>query len=258
MFMISVSIITVCFNSEDSIEATIRSVASQNYNNIEYIIIDGMSSDLTMSIIHEYCANIDIVVSERDRGIYDAINKGIALASGEYIVLLNSNDVFYSTSTISNIVDFHQHNECPISISDVLINDKKGQLVRYYSAKLWRSYHLRLGFMPPHQAVVIRRDVFNSYGSYSLGFKIAADYEYLVRLILRNRLAYRYSPEVRTIMSSGGVSSQGFSSYMEISREIIDILGYRRNIFFRGLVYFRFLPKLLSSIFYKLKWGVKA
>ncbi len=255
--MISVSVITVCFNSENSIEATIRSVLSQDYNNIEYIIIDGMSSDLTMKIIHEYRANIGIVVSERDRGIYDAINKGITLASGDYIVLLNSNDVFYSTSTISNIVDFHQHNDCPISVADVLIKDTKGQLVRYYSAEFWKSFHLRLGFMPPHQAVVIRKDIFNSYGVYSLDYKIAADYEYLVRLLLRNRLVYKYSPEVRTIMSSGGVSSQGFSSYKEISREIIDILGYR-NIFLVAIVYFRILPKLLSSKFYKLKLRVKS
>jgi len=256
--MISVSVITVCYNSEDSIEGTIRSVMSQDYKNIEYIIIDGMSSDLTMKLVNEYRSNIDIVVSERDKGIYDAINKGITLARGDYIVLLNSNDIFYSTSTISNIVDFHQHTDCAISISDVIYKDIKGQLVRYYSAKFWKPFHLRLGFMPPHQAVVIRKDIFNSYGGYSLDYKIAADYEYLVRLLLRNRLVYKYSPEVRTIMSAGGVSSQGFSSYKKISREIIYILGYSRNIFLIGLIYFRFLPKLLSSKFFKLKLRVNS
>jgi len=256
--MISVSVITVCFNSDASIEATIQSVISQDYDNIEYIIIDGMSSDCTMQVVNKFLGHIDIIVSERDRGIYDAINKGIALASGDYIVLLNSNDVFYSTSTISNIVDFHHYIDCPISISDVLYKDRKGQLVRYYSAKFWKPFHLCLGFMPPHQAVVIRKDIFTSYGGYSLDYKIAADYEYLVRLMLRNRLVYKYSPEVRTIMSSGGVSSQGFSSYKKISREIIDILGYNRNIFLIGLVYFRFLPKLLSSKFYKLKLRAKS
>jgi glycosyltransferase involved in cell wall biosynthesis len=256
--MISVSVITICYNSEDSIEDTIRSVIGQDYKNMEYIIVDGMSSDLTMKIVNDYRAKIDIVVSERDKGIYDAINKGITLASGDYIVLLNSNDIFYSPSTISNIANFHQHNDCPISISDVIFNDKKGQLVRYYSAKFWKPFHLRLGFMPPHQGVVIRKDIFNSCGGYSLDYKIAADYEYLVKLLLRNSLVYKYSPEVRTIMSTGGVSSQGFSSYKKISREIIDILGYSRNVFLKGLVYFRFLPKFLSSKFFKLKLRVNS
>ncbi len=256
--MITISVITVCFNSEVSIEATIQSVISQDYKKIEYIIIDGMSSDLTMKIVNKYRANIDIVVSERDRGIYDAINKGIALANGDYIVLLNSNDVFYSTSTITNIVEVHQNIDCPISISDVLYKDTRGQLVRYYSAKFWKPFHLRLGFMPPHQGVVIRKDIFNSYGGYSLDYKIAADYEYLVRILLRNRLEYKYSSEVRTIMSYGGVSSQGLASYKKISGEIIDILGYSRNIFLIGLVYFRFLPKLFSSNYYKMKLRVKS
>jgi glycosyltransferase involved in cell wall biosynthesis len=255
--MISVSVITVCLNSEDSIAATIQSVISQDFMKIEYLIIDGMSSDLTMEIVNEYRAHIDIIVSERDRGIYDAINKGIFLASGDYIVLLNSNDVFYSTSTISNIVEFHNQFDCPISISDVLYKDRKGQLVRYYSSKFWKPFHLTFGFMPPHQAVVIRKDIFNSYGGYSMDYKIAADYEYLVRLLLRNRLLYKYSPEVRTIMSSGGVSSQGFSSYMLISREIIKILKYKNNILLMGLVYFRFIPKLLSSKYFKFKLRVK-
>ena len=253
----TVTVITICFNSEVSIEATIRSVINQDYKNIEYIIIDGMSSDLTMKIVNEYRPSIDILVSERDRGIYDAINKGIELASGDYIVLLNSNDVFYSTSTITNIVEFHQHIDCPISISDVIYRDTRGQLLRYYSAKFWKPFHLLMGFMPPHQGVVIRRDIFNSYGRYSLDYKIAADYEYLVRILLRNRLEYKYSPEVRTIMSTGGVSSQGFSSYKKISREIIDILGFSRNIFLIGLVYFRFLPKLLSSEFNKMVLRVR-
>lgn len=256
--MISVSVITICYNSEDSIEDTIRSVIGQDYKNMEYIIVDGMSSDLTMKIINDYRAKIDIVVSERDKGIYDAINKGIARSSGDYIVLLNSNDIFYSPSTISSIADFHQHNDCPISIADVIINEKKGQLLRYYSAKFWKPFYLRLGFMPPHQGVVIRRDIFNTYGVYSLNYKIAADYEYLVKLLLRNNLLYKYSPEVRTIMSTGGVSSQGFSSYKKISSEIIDILGYRRNIFLIGLVYLRFLPKFLSSQFFKLNMRVNS
>lgn len=251
--MLSVSIITVCFNSEATIEDTIRSVISQDYKKIEYIIIDGKSSDDTMKIVNEYRDIINIVISEIDAGIYDAINKGIAVSSGDYIVLLNSNDVFYSNSTISNIVDFHQRLNCPVSIADVIFKDTDGQLVRFYSAKFWKPFHLRFGFMPPHQAIVIRKDIFYLYGSYSLNYKIAADYEYLVRLMLRNRIAYKYSPEIRTVMSMGGVSSHGVSSYIKISREIIVILGYCGNIFLIGVVYFRFLPKLVSSSFYKLK-----
>jgi glycosyltransferase involved in cell wall biosynthesis len=256
--MISITVITICYNSENSIEDTIRSVIGQDFKNIEYIIVDGMSSDGTMKIVNDYRSFIDKVVSERDRGIYDAINKGIELASGDYIVLLNSNDIFYSSSTISNIADFHKNVDCPVSIADVLIKDKKGHLLRYYSSRFWKPFQLRLGFMPPHQGVVIRKDVFNSYGSYSLDYKIAADYEYLVKLLLRNALVYKYSPEIRTIMSSGGVSGQGLLSYKKISREIIDILGYNRNVFLIGIIYLRFLPKLVSSKFFKLKYGVKS
>jgi glycosyltransferase involved in cell wall biosynthesis len=254
---LKISVITVCFNSEKTIENTIKSVLLQDYENIEYIIIDGCSSDNTMSLISNYNKEIDLVISEKDNGIYDAINKGISHANGDYIVILNSNDVFYSLSTIADIVNFHTINNCSISIGDVIYMNKFHKLKRYYSARFWFPFFLNLGFMPPHQGLVIKASLFKEFGNYSLLYKIASDYELVVRFILKNKVDFKYSQQIRVIMSDGGISSQGITSYTFITKEIISILKIQNNFILRCIVSVRFLPKFISSTLFKLYFILK-
>ena len=242
-----ISVITVCFNSQNTIKRTILSVLNQSYENIEYIIVDGGSNDNTIKIIKEFSNEISYFISEKDNGIYDAINKGINIASGDYILILSSNDFFYSNSTIQKIVDFHTIHNCSISIADVIYCDSKGVISRYYSANFWKPFLLKLGFMPPHQASVIKTSLYKKLGGYSLNYKIASDYDIFVRFLLDNKIHFQYANEIRIVMSVGGISSQGFSSYLLITKEILKILDRRINFLFSLLIYFRFGPKVISS-----------
>ena len=246
-----ISIITVCYNSEKTIQQTIESVLSQDYQNIEYIIIDGKSSDRTMSIIFKYFDKIHKIITEEDKGIYDAINKGIQIATGEYIVLLNSNDVFFSKETVSNIAKFHDTHNCCISFGDVIYKNDTFEISRYYSSKYWMPFFLKLGYMPPHQASVIRTNIYRTFGNYSLNYKIAADYDVFVRFILKHRVKYKVSNEIRTIMSEGGVSSQGLKSYFLITSEISKIFGKENNLFYQLIISLRFIFKYISSLYFK-------
>lgn len=249
-----ISIITVCFNSQNTIKTTILSVLNQSYNNIEYIIVDGGSNDNTLEIIKEFSNEISCFISEKDNGIYDAINKGINIASGDYILILSSNDFFYSNNTIQKIVDFHTINNCSVSIADVIYCDSKGMISRYYSAKFWKPFLLKLGFMPPHQASVIKTSLYKNLGVYSLNYKIASDYDIFVRFLLDNNIHFQYSNEIRVVMSVGGISSQGFSSYLLITKEILKILDNRNNYWFSLFIYLRFVPKIISSLISRIRY----
>jgi len=219
-----ISIITVCFNSETTIEYTLKSVAAQTYKNIEYIIVDGNSTDHTNEIINKYPSIISKVISEPDKGLYDAMNKGIALATGDIIGILNSDDTFYNNTVLEEVAKFHTINNIDASVGNIVQHNKEGKIKRLYSAKKWNPEKLKIGFMPPHPGIFFKRDLFNKYGKYHLDFTIGADYELITRFFLKNNITWKYSGITTTAMLVGGLSSSGYKSYRLISKEIAKAL----------------------------------
>ena len=188
-----ISIITVCFNSEETILSTLNSVISQTYDNIEHIIVDGGSNDRTLDIINDYKFRNKILISEPDKGIYNAMNKGINLASGEVITILNSDDIYQSSKTLSGVVrDIKNNPDKDIFLGDVVFFNKNNfkKIVRYYSAKNFKTKSLLDGIMPPHPSSFIKKKVYEKYGLYNEQLSIAADFEMFLRLFYVYKLNF--------------------------------------------------------------------
>lgn len=228
-----ISIITVTFNSEKTLADTIESVLNQTYPNIEYLIIDGNSKDRTMDVVRRYLQANDErikVLSEPDKGIYDAMNKGIRMASGDVIGILNSDDFFTSHSIIESVAHaFEQDSSLDMVYGDVhfVNDDNPDKCVRYYSSKIFRPWMFRFGMMPAHPSCYIRRECFEKYGLYSLDYKIASDFELLLRFIYKAKIKIKYLPLDFVTMRMGGVSTAGLKSYLFHNRE--DVLACKRN-----------------------------
>lgn len=250
--MLRVSVITVCYNAADTIESTITSVLNQNYNNIQYIIIDGNSTDDTMAIVNKYTNKISKIVSEFDKGLYDAINKGIALADGEVIGILNADDVFFDSSTIAKIITHFEYDTNIKSVfGDIAFINSNKQIIRYYSSKYWTTLSFRFGIMPPHPSFYCRRDLFTKYGNYRTDFKIAADFELLLRFILIKKVNYKYINNIIVLMKPGGLSTKNFLSQVIITNELLkacNLNGIYTNRIFISLRYlikvFQFIPNI--------------
>ncbi len=215
-----VTIITVCYNSRETIGSAFDSVRSQTYRDIEYIVVDGESVDGTQTVINENRDIITTCIIEKDDGLYDAMNKAIKLSTGSIIGILNSDDVFFSETTVEEIVEFHSRSMIDASIGNVLICNRRGNIVRFYSSDSWKPECLRFGFMPPHPSIFFRRELFELYGLYELGFTIGADYELITRFFQVARINWSSSGIITTRMLVGGKSSSGIRSYFTISREI--------------------------------------
>ena len=230
-----ISIITVCFNSEKTIEKTFKSVQSQTHKNIEYIVVDGGSKDSTLDLIKKNESIVSKWISEPDKGLYDAMNKGIEMATGDIVGILNSDDIFTDEKVLENVANFHLKNKnIDASVGNILQFNEEGKTVRKYSAKNWSPEKLKIGFMPAHPAIFFKRDLFKKYGLYHLDFTIGADYELITRFFLQHKITWKFSNITTTSMLIGGVSSSGFSSYQLISKEIKKAL-IRNNIKFSYL-----------------------
>lgn len=215
-----ISIITVCYNSAATIETTIQSVAAQTYNNIEYIVVDGNSKDETIAIINKHQDKIAKWISETDNGLYDAMNKGIQMATGDLVGIINSDDTFNTHTVLEEIIAFHTANHIDASIGNIVQHKEDGKIVRFYTSKNWTPDKLKIGSMPPHPSIFFKRTLFQQYGTYLLGFKIGADYELIIRYFLKNNIIWKYSGITTHKMLVGGVSSSGLYSYNLISKEI--------------------------------------
>ncbi len=218
-----VSIITVCFNSAKTIRDTIESVLSQDYQNIEYIIIDGASNDGTMDIVREYGDKISVVISEEDRGIYDAMNKGIRIATGDVVGILNSDDYYSNTFAVTQLIKCMEEAGADTVFADLLIVDASDtdRIVRYYDSSAFHLGRLRYGWMPAHPTFMVKRVLYDKYGGFSLDYKIAADFEMIVRLFHKAGASYAYFPDVVIKMRSGGASSSGLKSSWVLNNEIV-------------------------------------
>ena len=237
-----ISIITATYNSEAHIADCVRSVNSQTYDNIEHIIIDGASKDNTVKIIEETPNRVTKIVSEPDKGIYDAMNKGIRMATGDVIGILNSDDFFTSDDVIEKVVDTFNNNDIDALYGDVhFVNPNDlNKCVRYYSSAIFKPPLFRFGFMPAHPSFYMKRECYEKHGLYALDYKISSDFDLLVRYILKEKINCKYLKKDFVTMRTGGVSTENFNSRVTLNREIVKACkkyDIKTNMFLLSLKY---------------------
>lgn len=206
------SVITISYNSEATINDTIQSVLSQDYPDIEYIIVDGGSKDNTLEIINKYKDKIAKIISEPDQGIYDAMNKGIKLATGEVIGILNSDDFYKNSNVLSNVAKVFQQTGLEAVYGNIEYIDQEeiNRVVRFWKAGEYKEKKLNFGWIMPHPAFFVKKEIYNKYGLFNLDFKIASDYELMLRF-LKNGLKISYLSETLVCMREGGYSAKSLS-----------------------------------------------
>jgi glycosyltransferase involved in cell wall biosynthesis len=222
-----ISIITVVYNRERTIERAIQSALNQSYKNIEYIIVDGASKDGTMEVVNKYKDRIAVVVSEKDRGMYDALNKGIQLATGDVIGILHADDEFAESTIVEKIAAYmQQHPQTDAVYGDIgfVKEDMPDKIVRYYSSAIFNTNLFKWGFMPAHPSFFCYKKFFEYYGGYRTDMDIAADFDLLVRFLRRYNLNAAYLPMMMVKMNMGGKSTSGIKSTIRINRELKKIL----------------------------------
>jgi glycosyltransferase involved in cell wall biosynthesis len=222
--ILSFSVITVCFNSAETLARTLISVAKQDFPHVEHIVIDGDSKDGTLKIIEDYKGGVTHFISEPDRGIYDAMNKGLALATGDVICFLNADDYYDSTHVLSIVATAMQNDQLDALVGDVGFFRKENinRIVRHYRSGRFKPERLAWGWMPAHPALFMRREVFKQVGYFKTDYKIAADYEYVVRAFCGHlTLRYKHLPAVLVRMQMGGVSTRGIRATILLNKEII-------------------------------------
>jgi glycosyltransferase involved in cell wall biosynthesis len=218
-----ITIITVTFNGEKTLQDTIESVMMQSYANIEHIVIDGGSNDGTIDILRQYDHVIDYWLSEKDSGIYDAMNKGIALCTGDYVGMLNSDDMFSNENVVEDIAKQFSTTNVDAIFSCLNIVDKNNikKILRKYRVAKLNTILLRVGIMPPHPTFYCKRSCYKVGGMYKTNYKIAADFEMLVRLLIKQKISWSFIDKVTVTMRSGGISNSGFMSSVLLNKEII-------------------------------------
>jgi glycosyltransferase involved in cell wall biosynthesis len=244
-----VSIITVCFNSEKTIDDTLRSIESQTFPDIEYIIIDGLSKDKTNEIVHKYSDIVSIHVSEKDSGLYDAMNKGISLASGDIVGILNSDDVLADESVIEKIVAGFDDVGVDAVYSDLIYVSEHNinKPTRLYSSKVFSKRMIKFGIMLPHPTFYVRKTCYEELGLYKTTYRVAADFELLARFMSKGIKAIRL-PFISVKMREGGISSSGLLWRVHQNFEIVRACkenGFYTNIF---LVMLKLPYKLLTLL----------
>src|ERR1035437_7785649 len=251
-----ISIITVAYNSDLFIQHTIESVLAQTYPNIEYIVVDGFSKDNTVDIIKEYEPHFNgrmRWVSEKDRGMYDAMNKGIRMATGDVVGIINSDDFYHRNDIIAKIAKAFEDDTNQAIIADVrFVNTEDlDKTVRYYSSKNFSPNRFRFGFMPAHPTFFTYKKNFETFGYYQTDYKIAADYELLIRFLYTHKLKYKYLHLDVMKMRTGGMSTASWRSNIILNKEIVRACkenGIYTNMFVLSLKY---LVKVFELIFTK-------
>ena len=219
-----ISIITATYNSAATVKDTFNSVLAQTYNDIEYIVVDGLSKDNTVEIIKEYeplFGGKMRWISEKDKGLYDAMNKGIAMATGDVVGILNSDDFYTSNDALAVIAGTMKDNSIDAVYGDIhFVNDDDlNKCVRYYSSAIFKRSLMRIGLMPAHPSFYCKREVYTKYGAFDTGYKIGADFESLLRYIFVNRIKTQYIKKDFVTMRTGGASTEGFSSRWQIMKD---------------------------------------
>jgi glycosyltransferase len=238
-----ISIITVSFNSQSTIKHTIKSVDSQDYLNKEFLLIDGSSNDWTLDIVSFLKDKINYFVSEKDNGIYDAMNKGIKASSGDIIGILNSDDFYSSNQVLSKVAKIFEESDCDCLYGDLVYVDKGDarNIVRYWKSGNFSKKKLRMGWMLPHPTFFVKKEIYEKYGLYNLKLKTAADYEMILRLLHKDNIKVEYLPEILIKMRIGGESNSSFINRIKGNYE--DNLAWDMNNL-RKPPFIRFLKPL--------------
>jgi len=208
---LKISIITAVFNGAETIEDCMKSVDRQTYHNIEHIIIDGGSEDGTIEVIERYRDKIAKVISETDNGIYDAMNKGLRLATGDIIGILNSDDIYADHAVIADVVKCVEERKVDTCYGDIMYVEREdvNKVIRYWKSDDFYKERLRRGWMPPHPAFFVKRSIYERYGLLNLDFPLAADYELMIRFLYKYDVSTTYIPRVLVKMRMGGTSKPG-------------------------------------------------
>ncbi|MFM2429986.1 MAG: hypothetical protein RLZZ511_1199 [Cyanobacteriota bacterium] len=245
--MLKVSIVTSTYNSDSTVQDTIESVLAQDYPDVEYIIVDGASRDRTIEIVQSYGNKISKFISEPDQGMYDAMNKGITMSTGDVVGILNSDDFYTDETIISQVVQALEVSQADAVFGDlVYVNtDNLNKIVRYYSSAKFRPRLFAYGWMPAHPTFFVKRSAYQQYGFFQTDYKIAADYELLTRFLAKHNLPYTYIQTVMVCMRTGGASTNSLKSNWILNREIIRACrenGIKTN-------WFKVLSKYFTKVF---------
>lgn len=225
-----ISIITVVYNNDKTIKSAIESVLTQSYSNIEYVIIDGGSSDKTVNIINEYKDQIGYFISEKDKGIYDAMNKGINSATGDIIGILNSDDLYQDSTVIQTVMDhFNGDLNLDIVFGDLVYvkSDNVDKVIRYWKSRPYFRKYFEMGNVPPHPSLFVKKNVYAEAGLFNLDYKLAADYEFMLRIFKKHNFKSKYINKVIVKMRLGGATNQSFSNIKSQNKEIL--LAWKNN-----------------------------
>jgi glycosyltransferase involved in cell wall biosynthesis len=222
-----ITIITVSFNAAETIGDTLRSVAAQTYEDIEHILIDGASKDATVAVAKDHGGHLAKFISEPDRGIYDAMNKGIALATGDIIGFLNADDIYASPNALETIVKAFTAPEVDACYGDLLYVRKNdpSSIVRYWQSSDYVNGAFRKGWCPPHPTFFVRRKIYEQYRGFNLDYKIAADVEIMFRLLEVNGIKSVHIPETIVKMRTGGESNKSVGNIILQNREIVRFIN---------------------------------
>jgi len=247
---LKVSIITAVYNNKEFIEDCIKSVLEQSYDNIEYIIVDGGSTDGTLDIINKYKDKISKIISEKDRGIYDALNKGIKMATGDIIGILHSDDIYAYKDVIKDVVEtFKKENVdsvygdlCYVSRNDI------NKVIRYWKAGKFNRNSFKYGWAPPHPTFFVKKEVYLKYGIFDLSYEISADYELMVRFLYKHQISSAYIPKVLVKMRVGGKSSKNLFTSIKRRMEDYKIIKQHQLGGFKVLIFknLRKLPQFIQ------------
>lgn len=223
-----ISIITVVYNNKETIENAIDSVLSQTYKDIEYIVVDGMSSDGTKEIIQSYGSQIDKFVSEKDKGLYDAMNKGVSLATGDIVGFLHSDDLYASDDVLELVAEEFQAGDIDGIYGDLIYTAKHdtSKIIRYWKSCDFKMSLLTKGWMPAHPTLFLKKEVYSKFGGFDLEFKIAGDYDFILR-ILNGGIKVKYISKILYMMRMGGESNKSIKNIMLKSRE--DLKALKKN-----------------------------
>lgn len=224
-----VSIITVCHNSESTIESAIQSVLRQDYESIEYIILDGKSTDNTLSVIEKYRNRISKFISEKDEGMYFAINKGLAMASGDIVGILNSDDFYPYEKIITTVAQEFKTKNTDSVYGDVqyVLKDDTEKIFRHWKSRSCNEKLFLRGWMPPHPSFFVKRKCYEKFGTFNTRFTISADYELMLRFLYKQKISSSYIPQVLVKMRTGGISNVTLKSRIKANRE--DRLAWKVN-----------------------------
>jgi len=220
---LKISIITVAYNAVDTIESTLLSVAQQTFPDVEHVVIDGGSNDGTQDVISKHGDRISRFVSEPDHGIYDAMNKGLRLATGDVIGFLNADDVYADTGVLARVSAAMETGRLDALFGDAefVSPDRPGHPLRRYRSGRFRPGRIAWGWMPAHPTLFLRRHVYDRFGLFRTDYRIAGDFELVARIFHGDTLKYRHVPEVLVRMRTGGVSTGGWRNTLLLNREVL-------------------------------------